>query len=91
MSKQELRRVEVLGRVKRGELKRVEAADLLELSYRQAKRLKQRYEEGGPQALVHGSVGRAANRYLDEQYLAAPAAMSGCAECRPPTKSRRAK
>ncbi len=62
MSKQELRRVEVLGRVKRGKLKLVEAANLLELSYRQAKRLKKRYEEGGPQALVHGNVGRASNR-----------------------------
>ena len=62
MNAKELRRGEVLRRVKRGELKLTEAAELLEISYRQAKRLKKRYGEGGSQALVHGSVGRASNR-----------------------------
>ena len=62
MNAKELRRGEVLSRVKRGELKLTEAADLLEISYRQAKRLKKRYGEGGSQALVHGSVGRSSNR-----------------------------
>ena len=47
MNGKELRRGEVLNRVKRGELKLTEAAELLELSYRQAKRLKKRYGEGG--------------------------------------------
>ena len=40
MNAKELRRGEVLGRVKRGELKVTEAAELLDVSYRQAKRLK---------------------------------------------------
>lgn len=62
MSTKELRRGEVLSRVKRGELKLSEAASLLEVSYRQAKRLKKRYGEGGSQALVHGNVGRVSNR-----------------------------
>ena len=62
MNAKELRRGEVLGRVKRGELKVTEAAELLDVSYRQAKRLKKRYGEGGRQALVHGNVGRASNR-----------------------------
>ena len=62
MSKRELRRGEVLNRVKRGELKLVEAAERLELSYRQAKRLYQRYKQGGTAALKHGNVGRASNR-----------------------------
>ena len=39
-----------------------EAAELLEVSYRQAKGLKKRYGEGGTQALVHGNVGRGSNR-----------------------------
>src|SRR5205807_2200613 len=39
MSSRELRRVEVLSRVKSKELKLVDAAALLEVSYRQAKRL----------------------------------------------------
>ena len=62
MNTKELRRGEVLSRVKRGELKLTEAAELLDISYRQAKRLKKRYGEGGSQALVHGNVGRASNR-----------------------------
>ena len=62
MSAKELRRGEVLSRVKRGELKLTEAAELLDVSYRQAKRLKKRYGEGGSKAMVHGNVGRASNR-----------------------------
>ncbi len=67
MSAKELRRGEVLSRVKRGELKLTEAAELLEISYRQTKRLKKRYGEGGAQALVHGNVGRASNRADDKR------------------------
>jgi len=67
MSGKELRRVEVLSRVKRGELKLTEAAELLEVSYRQAKRLKKRYRGGGSKALVHGNVGRASNRADEER------------------------
>ena len=67
MSAKELRRGEVLSRVKRGELKLVEAAELLEVSYRQAKRLKKRYGEGGSKALVHGNVGRRSNRADDKR------------------------
>ena len=62
MSTREMRRVEVMGRVQRGELKLVEAAELLELSYRQVKRLNKRYQAGGARALVHHSVGRSSNR-----------------------------
>ena len=47
MSEQETRRAGVLERVKSGELKQIEAAELLELSSRQTKRLYRRYEEAG--------------------------------------------
>ena len=67
MSAKEVRRGEVLSRVKRGELKLTEAAELLDVSYRQAKRLKKRYGEGGSKALVHGNVGRASNRADDKR------------------------
>ena len=67
MNDKELRRGEVLGRVKRGELKLSEAARMLEVSYRQAKRLKKRYLEGGAKAMVHGNVGRASNRADEER------------------------
>ena len=73
MSAKELRRGEVLSRVKRGELRLTEAAQLLEVSYRQTKRLHKRYRAGGAKALVHGNVGRASNRADDkrrEQVLA---------------------
>lgn len=62
MSEKELRRVAVLGRVAGGELKLVQAAELLEISYRQGKRIWRRYREQGAAGLVHGSAGRASNR-----------------------------
>ena len=67
MSGKEMRRGEVLERVKRGELKLNEAAQLLEVSYRQAKRLLRGYRAGGAEALVHGNVGRASNRIDSER------------------------
>jgi transposase len=62
MSGRELSRVEVLGRVKGGSLPLVDAATLLGLSYRQAKRVWRRFKRGGAQALRHRQVGRASNR-----------------------------
>jgi len=62
MSRRELRRVEVLSRVKEGELKLVDGAKLMRVSYRQAKRLWKRYREEGPEGLQHRSAGRESNR-----------------------------
>lgn len=62
MSQGELRRVEVLVRVKSKELKVVDAGSLLGVSYRQAKRLWKRYREEGAQGLKHRSVGRESAR-----------------------------
>src|SRR5205807_8714652 len=62
MSSRELRRVEVLSRVKSKELKLVDAAALLEVSYRQAKRLWRRYRCAGAAGLEHRNVGRASAR-----------------------------
>ncbi len=62
MSAREMRRSEVLSRVKRGELKLTEAAELLEISYRHTKRIWRRYRAGGTKALQHGNVGRVSNR-----------------------------
>jgi hypothetical protein len=45
MSSRELERVEVMGRVGSGALKLVHAAEMLELSYRQTKRLWRRTRE----------------------------------------------
>ena len=62
LSKKELRRGEVLARVKRGELRLVKAAELMRISYRQAKRLWKRYQAGGTASLQHGNAGRKSNR-----------------------------
>jgi transposase len=70
LSKKELSRVEVLGRVKARSLRLREAAELLELSYRQAKRVWARYRGGGAKALQHGNCGRVSNRAYTAKYRA---------------------
>jgi len=62
MSKGELGKVEVLARVKSGNLRIVDAATLLRLSYRQSKRLWKRYREAGAAGMKHRSAGRRSNR-----------------------------
>ena len=62
MSQRELRWVEVLARVKSKELKVADAASLMGVSYRQAKRLWKRYREEGAKGLKHRSAGRASAR-----------------------------
>ena len=62
MSEREMRRAAVLAQVKSGGWRLVEAAERMELSYRQAKRLWKRYRKDGAAALVHGSAGRDSNR-----------------------------
>ena len=68
MSTRELRRAEVLGRVKAETLKLVDAAKILEMSYRQAKRLWRRYGEEGAKGLQHRSAGRSSNRAKPEKF-----------------------
>lgn len=68
MSSAELRRVEVLARVKSKQLKLKDAAELLGVCYRQAKRLWKRYREGGAKALKHGNAGRRSNRAKPEKF-----------------------
>ena len=62
MSRGELERVEVMGRVAKEKLKLIDAAAMLQLSYRQVKRLWRRYQEKGSKGLQHGHVGRVSNR-----------------------------
>src|SRR6201997_5106763 len=62
MSSRELNRVEVMGRVGSGDLKLTDAAAILELSYRQTKRLWRRYRQVGSPGLKHGNAGRPSNR-----------------------------
>ncbi len=62
MSRRELGRVEVMARVRSKQLRVVDAAVLLRLSYGQTKRLWKRYGEEGAAGLKHGSAGRRSNR-----------------------------
>jgi len=68
MSRRELGRVEVLARVRSGQLRVVDAAVLLRLSYRQGKRLWKRYREEGAAGLKHRSAGRQSNRAYPEKF-----------------------
>ena len=61
MSNRELERVEMMGRVKNGDLKLTDAAILLELSYRQVKRVWRCYREKGSEGLKHGHAGQSSN------------------------------
>jgi transposase len=67
MSARERDRIEVLSRVKRGELSLRQAGELLHLSYRQAKRVYRRYRREGHKGLLHGLRGRESNRKVDEK------------------------
>ena len=65
MSKRERRRLELFSRVRDGELTLVKASELLQLSYRQAKRSYGRYRSEGDRGVVHRLRGRASNRGVD--------------------------
>lgn len=62
MSTMELRRAGVLARVAAETLTLKSAAALMDVSYRQAKRLYRRYRAAGAKGLKHRSAGRASNR-----------------------------
>lgn len=62
LSKRELQRAGVLARVKAGELRLKDAAPVMRTSYRNAKRLWKKYQQGGAAALKHGNAGRRSNR-----------------------------
>ena len=66
MSANERRRLEVLCRVRSGELSLRKASELLSLSYRQAKRVYSRYKTEGDAGVVHQLRGRSSNRRTDE-------------------------
>ena len=68
MSKTELRRVEVLARVRSKQLRIVDASRLMQVCYRQAKRLWKRYRDEGAAGLKHRSAGRPSHHAYDVQF-----------------------
>ena len=68
MSAMERMRLDVVSRVKRRELTVVEAASLMHVSLRQARRLWKRFQATGDGGLVHRLRGRPSNRRLPEEF-----------------------
>jgi len=62
MSRKERDRMVQLGRVAKGELRLVNAAEILGISYRQCQRQWARYKESGAAGLVHRGRGKPSNR-----------------------------
>jgi transposase-like protein len=62
MSTRERRRMTLMTRVAEGLLKLREAAEMMRVSYRQAKRIRRRHREEGDAGLVNRSRGRRSNR-----------------------------
>ena len=67
LTQKELKRVSVISQCVQGNLACARAAELLDLSPRQVKRLKARYRQGSAAALAHASRGRPSPRRLPER------------------------
>lgn len=67
MSKQELNRAHVMRQLDEGQIKQRHAAEQLDLSLRQIKRLLKTYRRVGDKGLVSKRRGRASNHHLDPQ------------------------
>jgi transposase len=68
MTETELRRVEVFSQVARQALRLIDATEILQVSYRQVKRLWRRYRLEGAAGLQHRSAGRNSNRAKPEGF-----------------------
>jgi hypothetical protein len=62
MSAKELKRAGILARVQAGTLALADAAGLMGVCYRQARRLRRKFRRGGAKALRHKGLGRRSNR-----------------------------
>ena len=64
MSTKELTKIEVIGNVAQKRLKQQQAADILEITIRQVRRLLKKYQIGGAEALISQKRGRPSNNQL---------------------------
>jgi transposase len=67
MSVEEMRRVHIVTQVLESVLTQKKAAELMELSYRQTKRLVKRVREEGERGIIHRLRGRRGNRRIAEE------------------------
>jgi len=70
MSIKDIRRAKVMEMVKEKRLTLLRASELLELSYRQSKRVYGRYLSCGDAGIIHRSVGHRSNRQMDPEFRA---------------------
>lgn len=66
MSQRELQRDHIMRQVIQGMISLREASELMDVSYRQAKRIKATYSREGPRGLIHGNRGRASPHRVPE-------------------------
>lgn len=66
---QEQRRVEILTRLVAGTLSSIQAAELLGVSERQVRRLRESYRQDGLAAVIHGNQGRAPANRTDQEIV----------------------
>ena len=67
MRQEELRRLHIIKKALVKELKQVEAAEKLDLSYRQTKRITKRIKEEGDKGIIHKSRGRPSKRKISDK------------------------
>ncbi|MDP8265685.1 MAG: ISNCY family transposase, partial [Candidatus Aceula meridiana] len=67
MRQEELRRLHVIKKVLAKELKQVEAAEKLDLSYRQTKRITKRVKKEGNKGIIHKSRGQPSKRKMSSK------------------------
>jgi len=68
MSFKERKRLKIMERVKNGELNLKQAAGCLNISYRQARRIYQRYHKDGDSGLIHQNRGKPSNRRFSPEF-----------------------
>lgn len=66
MSQRQLQRLEVMGLVEAGKITLKEGAEMIGMSYRQAKRIRKRVQDKGAKGLIHGKMGKPSNHPMKE-------------------------
>lgn len=67
MSQEERKRLHLIHKILEGELKQVEATDILGLSYRHTNRIVNKVKAGGDHEIVHRQRGKPSNRRIPEE------------------------
>lgn len=69
MNNKEVNRIPIMEKLLKKEIKQKKAAQILELSVRQIKRLKKRYKREGAAGIIHKNRGRISNRKISDEEI----------------------